>query len=121
MLYVICHNIRSRENTGSIFRTSDAFGVDTFDCVAPTREARNGTLYVKNGRISIQKAEYREDFSPIEEGCDCYTCKNFTRTYLWHLAREKELLFYRLASIHNLYFTNNCVREIRERIKRGEV
>ncbi|OHA07565.1 MAG: hypothetical protein A2934_01560 [Candidatus Sungbacteria bacterium RIFCSPLOWO2_01_FULL_47_10] len=96
-------------------------GVDTFDCVAPTREARNGTLYVKNGRISIQKAEYREDFSPIEEGCDCYTCKNFTRTYLWHLAREKELLFYRLASIHNLYFTNNCVREIRERIKRGEV
>ena len=96
-------------------------GVDTFDCVAPTREARNGTLYVKGGRISIQKSEYRQDFLPIEEGCGCYTCQNFNRAYLRHLYKEKELLFYRLASIHNLYFINNLVAGIRERIKNGEI
>lgn len=103
-------------------------GVDTFDCVAPTREARNGTLYVKKipklgdlaSRISIQKSEYREDYSSIEEGCVCYACQNFTRAYLHHLYKEKELLFYRLASIHNLYFINNLVRDIREKIKGGE-
>jgi len=95
-------------------------GVDTFDCVAPTREARNGTLYIKGGRISIKKSEYREDFSPIEEDCECYTCQNFTRAYLYHLHKEKELLFYRLASIHNLFFINLLVYEIREKIKSGE-
>lgn len=130
-------------------------GVDTFDCVAPTREARNGTLYIKGGprasggrraspkhsgraspiigiraspitgirasRLSIQKSEYREDFSPIEEDCECFTCQNFSRAYLYHLYRERELLFYRLASIHNLYFINNLVADIRERIKSGEI
>ncbi|MDO8600791.1 MAG: tRNA guanosine(34) transglycosylase Tgt [bacterium] len=91
-------------------------GIDMFDCAAPTREARNGTLYVSNGTISIGNGEFREDFKPTEEGCGCVACSNFTRAYLHHLIRGKELLYYRLASIHNLYFVNNLVREIRERI-----
>ena len=96
-------------------------GVDLFDCVAPTREARNGMLYIKGDRIFIQKTEYREDFLPIENGCGCFTCQNFTRAYLHHLLRQKELLFYRLASIHNLWFINGLAKSIREKIKQGEI
>lgn len=96
-------------------------GVDTFDCVAPAREARNGTLYISRGRISIQKSEFRRDFSPIDDSCECYVCQNFTRAYLHHLFKEKELLFYRLASVHNLYFINKIVERTREMVKRGEL
>ncbi len=91
-------------------------GVDTFDCVAPTRMARNGALETRWGRININNAKYRRDFSPIEDDCSCYTCKNYTRSYLAHLFRSKELLAYRLSSIHNLYFIVNLVKKIRQSI-----
>jgi queuine tRNA-ribosyltransferase len=91
-------------------------GADTFDCVAPTREARNGSLYTTTGRININNAGYKTDFKPIEQGCGCYTCQNFTRSYLAHLFRSKEMLAGTLASIHNLYFFVNLVKKIRQSI-----
>jgi queuine tRNA-ribosyltransferase len=91
-------------------------GADTFDCVAPTREARNGSLYTLSGRINLSNNKYREDFGPIEKNCACYTCKNFSRAYLAHLFRAKEMLASTLASIHNLYFFVNLVKKIRQSI-----
>ena len=91
-------------------------GCDLFDCVAPTRNARNGTLYTKNGKINILNSKYRNNFSPIEADCYCYTCKNYTASYLAHLFRAKEILASTLASIHNLYFIVNLVKKIRESI-----
>lgn len=91
-------------------------GCDLFDCVAPTRIARNGSLYTKNGNISITNSKYRTDFSPIEEGCECYTCKNYTKAYLAHLFHAKEILANTLASVHNVYFIVNLVHKIRESI-----
>ncbi len=91
-------------------------GVDLFDCVAPTRIARNGSLYTKNGKINIMNANFRADFSKIEENCFCYTCKNFTRAYVAHLFHGKEMLAATLASIHNLYFIVNLVKKIRQSI-----
>jgi queuine tRNA-ribosyltransferase len=88
-------------------------GCDTFDCVAPTRIGRNGTLYTKKGKINIQKSEYREDQTPIEEDCECYTCKNFSKAYVAHLFRAKEMLGPTLGSIHNVYFIVNLVKKIR--------
>jgi queuine tRNA-ribosyltransferase len=88
-------------------------GCDTFDCVAPTRIARNGGLYTKNGKINIKNAEHRESFVPVESDCGCYTCKNYTRAYLAHLFRSEEMLSATLASIHNLYFINKLVADIR--------
>jgi len=95
-------------------------GADTFDCVTPTRMARNGTLMTKNGRLNILNAQYKEDFRPIEEGCGCYTCQNYTRAYLAHLFRAKEMMAGTLASIHNLYFLINFTEEIRNKIINGE-
>ncbi len=94
-------------------------GVDTFDCVMPTRMARNGTLQTAEGRLNIFNAQYKNDFTPIEEGCECYTCKNYTRAYLAHLFRSKEILANTLASIHNLYFFINLVARMREHILTG--
>ncbi|MEK7185451.1 MAG: tRNA guanosine(34) transglycosylase Tgt [Patescibacteria group bacterium] len=91
-------------------------GVDLFDCVAPTRQARNGTLYSNHGRINITNAKFVADFSPIDADCDCYTCKNFTRAYLAHLFRAKEMLGATLASIHNLRFIIRLVERMREGI-----
>ncbi len=91
-------------------------GADLFDCVAPTRMARNGTIHTKEGRINILNAKYVDDFSPIEKGCECYTCQNYTRAYLAHLFRAKEMLAGTLASIHNLYFIVKLVSDIRESI-----
>ena len=91
-------------------------GCDTFDCVAPTRMARNGTLETVAGRLNILNAQYKTDFSPIEKDCGCYTCKNYTRAYLAHLFRSKEMLGATLASIHNLYFFINFVNQMREAI-----
>lgn len=91
-------------------------GVDLFDCVAPARMARNGTLQTKNGRINILNSQYQTDFSKIEEDCECYTCKSFTRAYLAHLFRGKEMLGATLATIHNLYFSVNLVKKIRQSI-----
>ena len=91
-------------------------GVDLFDCVMPTRNARNGSLYTKNGKINIMNAKYKKDFSPIEAGCECYTCKDYTRAYVAHLFHGKEMLAGTLASIHNLYFIVNLVKKIRQSI-----
>ncbi|MDQ5952847.1 MAG: queuine tRNA-ribosyltransferase [Patescibacteria group bacterium] len=89
-------------------------GCDLFDCVAPTRTARNGSLYTKDGILHITNSKFREDFTPIEEGCNCYTCKNYTKAYLAHLFHAKEILANTLASVHNVYFIVNFVKEIRE-------
>lgn len=94
-------------------------GCDTFDCVAPTRIARNGALYTKKGKINITNAKFTEDYTPIEEGCICYTCTNYTRAYVAHLFRAKEMLAATLASIHNLHFVVHLVDDIRASIYDG--
>ncbi|MEK7588432.1 MAG: tRNA guanosine(34) transglycosylase Tgt [Patescibacteria group bacterium] len=91
-------------------------GVDLFDCVLPTRLGRNGTIYTKNGKIIIGNTKFRNDHTPIEEGCECYTCKNYTRAYVAHLFHGKEMLAGTLASMHNLYFIVNLVKRIRQSI-----
>ena len=91
-------------------------GVDMFDCVMPTRNARNGTLFTKYGIVNIKRQEYKNDESPIEEGCRCYTCRNFSKGYLRHLMKAKELSFYTLASIHNLYYYVNLAKSARKAI-----
>ncbi len=91
-------------------------GVDMFDCVAPTRNARNGTLYTKSGKVNILNAQFREDFAPLEDDCGCYTCQNYTRAYLSHLYRSKEMLAGTLGTIHNLYFIANLVKDSRSSI-----
>lgn len=91
-------------------------GCDLFDCVTATRIARNGSLYTKNGKINIMNRQFREDFTPIESDCACYTCRNFTKAYLAHLFHGKEILANSLASIHNLYFINMFVKNIRQAI-----
>jgi queuine tRNA-ribosyltransferase len=90
------------------------FGCDTFDCVAPTRQARNGALYTESGRINIKNAKYRDDFSPIDPNCGCYTCRNHSKAYLAHLFHAKEITAGVLASIHNEYFVVNLTKKIRE-------
>ncbi|GAB6886637.1 tRNA guanosine(34) transglycosylase Tgt [Desulfothermus okinawensis JCM 13304] len=92
-------------------------GVDMFDCVLPTRNARNGTLYTSLGKINIKKKKFKKDDSPLDPNCNCYTCTNFTRAYLRHLYTTRELLAYRLNTIHNLAFYLNLVREARFAIK----
>ncbi|OIO32031.1 MAG: tRNA guanosine(34) transglycosylase Tgt [Candidatus Yonathbacteria bacterium CG_4_10_14_3_um_filter_47_65] len=94
-------------------------GVDLFDCVAPTRMARNGTLYTKDGRMNILNAKYVNDFLPIEGDCGCYTCAHYTRSYVTHLFRAKEMFAATLASIHNLAFIIGLVAKIREEIANG--
>jgi queuine tRNA-ribosyltransferase len=94
-------------------------GVDLFDCVLPTRLGRNGTLYTKNGKIHIENSKYREDLSPIDENCECYTCKNFSRAYVAHLFHGKEMLAGTLSSIHNIHFIVNLVKKIRQSILDG--
>ena len=93
-------------------------GIDTFDCVQPTRLARMGKLMGKL-TIDITKTQFAPDPRPIEEGCGCYACQNFTRSYIHHLFRVRELLGYRLATIHNLHFVNRLVEDIGEAIKDG--
>ena len=91
-------------------------GVDLFDCVLPTRLGRNGTLYTKTGKIHIENLEFRSDISPVETDCNCYTCRNYSRAYLAHLFRGKEMLAGTLASNHNIYFINDLVKKIRQSI-----
>lgn len=93
-----------------------ASGIDMFDCVLPTRNARNGTLYTSLGKVNIKRQEYREDPESLDPECDCYTCRNFSRAYLRHLFVSKELLSFRLNSIHNLAYFLRLVREAREAI-----
>ncbi len=94
-------------------------GCDLFDCVMPTRNGRTGTLLTKLGKVNITNAKYTDDTSPIEEGCKCYTCKNYSRAYVSHLFRAKEMLAGTLATIHNLYFTVNLVKKMRQAIIDG--
>ena len=92
-------------------------GVDMFDCVLPTRIARHGNAFTRDGKINIKNAKYKEDFAPIEEHCDCYTCKNFTKAYVRHLIVSNESLGGRLLSIHNIRFLIRLVEEIRTSIQ----
>jgi len=95
-------------------------GADTFDCVAPTREARTSAVYSPTGRFNVSGGSYRRDFSPIDSSCACYTCKNYSRAYINHLFRAKEILGPTLATIHNVYFIVNLVEKMREAIERGD-
>jgi len=91
-------------------------GVDMFDCVLPTRNARNGMLFTRSGKMAIKNAKYAEDPSPIEPGCPCYTCRNYSRAYLRHLYFAEEILAFRLNTIHNLHFYLTFMREMRQAI-----
>ena len=88
-------------------------GCDTFDCVAPTRLGRHGTVYTRDGKIHIGKVIYQEDLGPIDSDCQCYACKNYTRAYICHLYKSREMLGPMLCSIHNLYFIVNLVKSMR--------
>lgn len=94
-------------------------GVDMFDCVMPTRVARNGTLFTWQGKVSIKRNEYKEDPSPLDPECDCYTCKNYTKSYLRHLFLSGEILGSRLNTIHNIYFYMKLMEKAREAIAKG--
>lgn len=94
-------------------------GIDIFDSVLPTRVARNGGLYTTEGRINIRNSAFKNLDRPVEEGCSCYTCKNFSAAYVAHLFRSGELLGLRLASIHNIHFLQNLMGQIRNSIRRG--
>lgn len=94
-------------------------GVDMFDCVMPTRNARNATLFTSQGVLTMRNACYKNDFTPVDDSCGCYTCRNYTRAYLRHLFIAKEILALELASIHNLHFYLWLVKQARERILDG--
>lgn len=91
-------------------------GIDMMDCVLPTRIARNGTAFTKKGKLIVKNATFKEDFSPLEEGCDCYACKHYTRAYIRHLINADEMLGAELLSIHNLHFLLKLARDSREAI-----
>jgi len=92
-------------------------GIDMFDCVLPTRIARNGTCMTSNGRLVVRNAKYARDFGPIDENCDCYTCKNYSRAYIRHLINCNETFGIRLTTYHNLYFLLNLMEQVRTAIK----
>jgi queuine tRNA-ribosyltransferase len=92
------------------------YGVDSFDCIAFTRQARNGSIYTRKGRLNIKNAQFKSDFSTLDQDCACYTCKNYTKAYLHHLFRAEEILGLTLASLHNEFFAVNLVDKIRESI-----
>jgi queuine tRNA-ribosyltransferase len=96
-----------------------ASGVDMFDCVMPTRNARNGWLFTRYGDVKIKNARYKDDERPLDESCDCYACRNFSRAYLYHLHRAGEILGARLNTIHNLHYYLQLMREIRAAIDAG--
>jgi queuine tRNA-ribosyltransferase len=96
-----------------------ARGIDLFDCALPTRVARNGALFTRKGRINIRRAAYAKMDKPIDPTCDCYTCRTFSAAYVSHLFRAEELLALRLATIHNLRFISNLMRDIRSSILNG--
>ncbi|MCX6702163.1 MAG: tRNA guanosine(34) transglycosylase Tgt [Candidatus Zambryskibacteria bacterium] len=95
-------------------------GCDLFDCVSPTRIARNGAVYTKKGRINLLNEQFRDDSKSLDENCQCYTCKNYSRAYIAHLFRAKEILAYTLTSIHNIYFIVHMVDGMRETILNGD-
>ena len=95
-------------------------GVDMFDCVLPTRNARNGQLFTSDRIINIENSKYKNSFDPLDVNCNCYTCLNFSRSYLRHLFNIKEVLGLRLATIHNLTYYNNLMATVRKKIKSEE-
>jgi len=95
------------------------WGYDLFDCVLPTRNARNGQLFTSKGKITIKRAEFKEDFSSLDDQCNCYTCKNLSKGYLNHLFRVKDPTYIILATIHNITFYLNLMKEIRNAIQNG--
>ena len=99
---------------------SIARGIDMFDCVMPTRNARNANVFTWNGNLSMRNAKYKDDFKPLDEKCSCYTCRNYTRAYLRHLFIAEEILALELASIHNLYFYLQLVTQARMHIIDGD-
>ena len=90
-----------------------------FDCVLPTRIARNGTVFTKDGRIIVRDAKYARDMNPIDDECDCYACQNYSRSYIRHLLKANEILGVRLTSIHNIRFLIRLMEQIREAIDNG--
>jgi len=94
-------------------------GMDMFDCVLPTRNGRNGTLYTRFGKVRIKNNRYAEDERPIEPGCGCYTCRKYSRAYLRHLFLARELLVYRLNTVHNLYYYQTLMEAIRQAVRAG--
>lgn len=91
-------------------------GIDMFDCVLPTRIARNGTVFTKEGKLVIRNAKYKHDFTPLDHHCDCYTCRNFSRAYIRHLFNVNEILGLRLTTIHNLYYLIKLMENVRNAI-----
>ena len=96
-------------------------GIDMFDCVMPTRNARNGFLFTSKGMVRIRNAQYTDDIGPVDDDCDCYTCKNYSRAYLRHLDKTKEILGARLNTIHNLHYYQYVMAGLRDAIKKGEL
>jgi queuine tRNA-ribosyltransferase len=94
-------------------------GIDLFDCVMPTRNARNGHLFTRHGDVRIKNARHRKDMRPLDVSCDCYTCLHFTRAYLHHLHRAGEILGAQLNTIHNLHYYQKLMTELREAISAG--
>ncbi|MEA3508260.1 MAG: tRNA guanosine(34) transglycosylase Tgt, partial [Synergistota bacterium] len=96
-----------------------ARGVDMFDCVLPTRNARNGAVFTSRGKINIKNSRYERDWEPLDPECDCYACRNFSRAYIRHLYRSGEILSSRLCTWHNLRFLTRLMEQIRESIREG--
>jgi queuine tRNA-ribosyltransferase len=97
--------------------TAIGMGVDMFDCVLPTRIARNRTLFTRGGRITLTNKRFEKDFQPVEETCQCYTCKNYSRAYLRHLYKSDEILASTLGSIHNLHFLHQMIEDAKKAIR----
>jgi len=96
-----------------------AAGIDMFDCVLPTRNARNGWLFTRFGDVRIRNARYRDDVEPLDPSCACYTCRHFTRAYLYHLQKANEILGARLNTLHNLHYYQELMRELRSAVEKG--
>ena len=94
-------------------------GVDFFDCVFPARNGRHGHVFTKKGKINLMNAKFQLDATPIDEGCECPACKNYTRAYIRHMFIAKEMLAMRLCVLHNLYFYNKLMEDIREALDNG--
>ncbi len=98
-------------------RQCSAMGIDLFDCVMPTRDARNGTLFTRRGKVNIRRSEYKNDDAPLDPDCSCYTCRNYSRAYLRHLFMAREIFAMRLNSLHNIAFYQTWMAHLRQAIR----